>query len=139
MPPVLRYKIVGTDRLLSILERVAFGSEASADAVLEVAAPRVAARSAQLAPRRTGVLAGSIRAEKARELIREACDDPSMKYQDAEWMDVWPALVTVLKRRTDTKFSYDQAADMKYDDIVKPPEEKPKKLSEVKHPQQVSS
>jgi hypothetical protein len=66
MPPVLRYKIVGTDRLLSILERVAFGSEASADAVLEVAAPRVAARSAQLAPRRTGVLAGSIRAEKAR-------------------------------------------------------------------------
>jgi hypothetical protein len=74
-----------------------------------------------------------------RELIREACDDPSMKYQDAEWMDVWPALVTVLKRRTDTKFSYDQAADMKYDDIVKPPEEKPKKLSEVKHPQQVSS
>lgn len=58
-----------------------------------------------------------------RDLCREASgndEDPGSLAEGTDPRVYWPAFVTVVKRRNDPSFSFEQAGELTYEDLVKP-------------------
>jgi hypothetical protein len=57
---------------------------------------------------------------KLRTFIRDLSGDPSLQVTDAMIVEFLPALVAVIKQRTDHSYQLEQALDLKYADVVGP-------------------
>ena len=57
-----------------------------------------------------------------RTQIRELLGDPAANVDDAAVMDFIPALVYVIKRRTDPKYTIDQALDLNFGEVFRTPD-----------------
>jgi hypothetical protein len=55
-----------------------------------------------------------------RALVRESAGNPDLAVVLAENMDRWPAMVTVVKRRTNSDFTLADAKSLKTNDILRP-------------------
>jgi hypothetical protein len=60
---------------------------------------------------------------KVRRYVRELAEDPDLDLGDAALMDVLPAIVTVIKQRTDASFTPDQADAMRLEDVLRDKQE----------------
>jgi hypothetical protein len=57
---------------------------------------------------------------KLRTYIRELTGDDDVQPGDAALMDFLPALVSVIKQRTEPEYNVDQALALKYGDVIRP-------------------
>lgn len=64
---------------------------------------------------------------QVRTLIRELNDDATLETDDATLMDLLPALVTVIKQRSDAGYSMDQALEMRPTDVLQEQSARPTK------------
>lgn len=58
--------------------------------------------------------------DEYRSLVRESAGDPTLRLLMAENIDRWPAMVTVVKRRTNPDFSLADAKSLTAADILRP-------------------
>lgn len=57
--------------------------------------------------------------DEYRRLVRESAEDPDIHPDLAAPQDKWPAMVTVIKRRTDPDYTLEQAKQLKRSDILR--------------------
>jgi hypothetical protein len=70
---------------------------------------------------------------EARRIVRELADDPTLRWFQADPEDQGPAMIFVVRQRTDPAFTLDMALDSKDEDYWKPvPEKRPTKRATTK-------
>lgn len=61
-----------------------------------------------------------------RKLVRDLAEDPDLNPVEATLADFLPALVTVIKQRTDASYTVEDALGLKYEDVI---QERPQKAA----------
>lgn len=61
-------------------------------------------------------------ADEYRALVRESAGDADLVPRFAEAIDKWPAMVTIVRRRTNPDFTLADAKTLKTSDILQPKE-----------------
>lgn len=63
---------------------------------------------------------------KLRTLVRQLAEDAELNPIEATLADFLPALVTIIKQRTNPEYTVDDALELKYEDVIK---ERPRKAA----------